>query len=223
MSTLSGVREVIIDTQSKIVAAAIQAGVPRIIPSDYSIDYTRLPHGNNRNLDLRREFATLVDGSNIKATSILNGMFTDLLNDQAPVILEKYNRIFFWGNPDQKMDFTTIKNTAQYTAEAALDNTTPRWLRIAGEEASMRDIKDIATKTWHKEFNFLRPGGLKVFQGLIAITKAMAPEKKQAFPAWQGMQYLHDMLTGIPKHAELDNDRYPGISWDSISSVLKKS
>jgi nucleoside-diphosphate-sugar epimerase len=223
VSALSGLREVIIDTQSKLVEAGLRANVQRFIPSDFCIDYRPLAHGQNRNLDLRREFSTFVESTPIKATSILNGMFTDLLNGQAPVILIKQKRIFFWGNRDQKMDFTSIDNTAEFTAHAALDDTSPRWLSIAGQEASMRDLQTAATHVYKHAFKFLRPGGLRTFQMVINLTKTFAPSKDEIFPAWQGMQYLHDMLTGLPKHDRLDNNRYPAIKWQPIESVLTKS
>jgi hypothetical protein len=35
---LAGLREVVIDAQKKLLDAAIAAGVPRFIPSDYSLD-----------------------------------------------------------------------------------------------------------------------------------------------------------------------------------------
>lgn len=220
VSALSGVRDVIVDAQSKLLQAALKAGVPRFIPSDYCIDYRKLEHGNNRNLDIRREFSTIIDSSGIKATSILNGMFTDLLKDQAPVILRKQKRIFFWGDADQKMDFTTMADTAVYTAEAALDDSAPRWLCIAGDEASMRDIRSVAETVFKKQFKFLRPGGLRAFQLMIKVTKTFAPGRNETFPAWQGMQYLHDMLSGVAKHQHLDNSRYPEINWTSIKAVL---
>ena len=56
---------------------------------------------------------------------------------------------------------------------------------------------------------------------MINVTKTFAPGKDEVFPAWQGMQYLHDMLTGDPKHRHLDNDRYATIGWDSIRDVLR--
>lgn len=56
VSALAGLREVIVDAQELLLKAAIAAGVPRFIPSDYSTDYTQLPDGANRNFDLRREF-----------------------------------------------------------------------------------------------------------------------------------------------------------------------
>ena len=61
VSALSGLRDVIVDAQKRLLDAAVAAGVPRFIPSDYCIDYTKLPAGSNRNLDLRREFNQRLD------------------------------------------------------------------------------------------------------------------------------------------------------------------
>ncbi len=140
VSALSGLRHVIVDAQTSLLNAALRAGVYRFIPSDYCIDFTKLPYGTNRNLDLRKEFAERLNTTSIKATSILNGMFTDLLTGQAPVILFGLSRVVYWGNADQQLDFTTLENTAAFTAQAALNNDTPRFLRIAGEVISSEGI-----------------------------------------------------------------------------------
>ncbi|HEX8656736.1 MAG TPA: NmrA family NAD(P)-binding protein, partial [Hymenobacter sp.] len=126
VSALSGLREVIVDLQKRLLDAAVAAGVTRFIPSDYSIDFTKLPAGSNRNLDLRREFGQRLDQAPIAATSVLNGMFTDLLIGPAPVVLFGLKRVMYYGSADQPLDFTTTANTAEFTAAAALDPTTPR-------------------------------------------------------------------------------------------------
>lgn len=221
ISSLSGLRAVIVDTQSKLLSAAVAAGVPRFIPSDFCIDYTGLRHGQNRNLDFRREFATIIDSAPIKPTSILNGMFTDLLIGEAPVVLFGMKRVFFWGDSRQPMDFTTMDNTAQYTAAAAIDDQAPRFLRIAGDVASMEDIQRAATSVTGQPFKRLRPGGLGAFKMVIKVTKTLAPGTNETFPAWQGMQYLYDMLSGKAKHPQLDNERYPGLRWTTVEEVLK--
>jgi uncharacterized protein YbjT (DUF2867 family) len=84
---LSGLRDVIVDTQTQLLNAAIEARIPRFIPSDFAVDFTKLPEGTNRNLDFRQEFRKILNDAPIAATSILNGMFSDLLTGQAPVIL----------------------------------------------------------------------------------------------------------------------------------------
>ena len=220
VSALSGLREVIVDAQSRLLQAAVEAGVPRFIPSDYCIDFTRLPTGTNRNLDLRREFSEQLNKAPIAATSIFNGMFTDLLTGQAPVVLFGLKRIVYWGNPDQQLDFTTIDDTAAFTAAAALDGNTPRYLRVAGEVVSARGLKKAASEATGKKFGLLRVGGLGGLRTMIKLTRALIPKNEEVFPPWQGMQYLHDMFSGLPKLDPLDNGRYPDIRWTTVQKVL---
>ncbi|HYF66062.1 MAG TPA: NmrA family NAD(P)-binding protein, partial [Herpetosiphonaceae bacterium] len=160
VSALSGLRDVILVGQSALLDAAIAAGVPRFIPSDYAIDYTKLAPGSNRNLDLRREFQSRLDDAPIAATSILCGMFMDLLLGQAPFILFKLKRAVYWENAAQPMDFTTKDDVAAFTAAAALDRNTPRFLRIAGDRQSAEGLRAAAGAVSGKEFRLLRAGGL---------------------------------------------------------------
>ncbi|WP_234997139.1 NmrA family NAD(P)-binding protein [Hymenobacter roseosalivarius] len=220
VSAVSGLREVIVEMQTRLLQAAVAAGVPRFIPSDYCIDYTKLPVGSNRNLDLRREFSERLDKAPIRATSILNGMFSDLLTGQAPVILFKFKRVVYWGNADQALDFTTTEDTAAFTAAAALDATTPRFLRVAGEVATIRGLQVVASAVTGEQFRLFRVGGLGAFGTLIKVTRALMPTSDDVFPPWQGMQYLHNMFSGLPKLEPLDNARYPDIRWTPVREVL---
>ncbi len=220
VSALSGLREVIVDTQTLLLNAAVEAGVPRFIPSDYCIDYTKTAPGLNRNLDFRREFRLILDQAPIQATSILNGMFADLLTGQAPVVLYPLKRIVYWGDTDQPLDFTTIANTAEYTAAAALDPTTPRDLHIAGDVLSPRSLREVASKATGDAYKFLRVGSLGTLNVMIKVMKTLMPAKDEVFPPWQGMQYLRDMLSGKAKLASLDNGRYPDIRWTTVQQVI---
>ncbi|RYY63259.1 MAG: NmrA family protein [Chitinophagaceae bacterium] len=223
VSALSGLEDVIVDTQSRLLDAAVKAGVPRFIPSDYCIDYTRLQPGGNRNLDLRRRFAARLDAAPVRATGILNGMFTDLLTGQAPVVLRKQRRILYWGSTDVPLDFTTMEDTAAYTAAAALDETSPRYLRIAGDVRTIRQLQAVAASVFGEEFRLLRPGGLGTLRTLIRVTRFLVPARKEVFPPWQGMQYLHDMLSGQAKLETLDNNRYSDLNWTGVAEVLAGS
>lgn len=220
VSALCGLREVIVEAQALLLDAAVKAGVPRFIPSDFSIDFTKLPAGTNRNLDLRREFHTRLDKASIEATSILNGMFTDLLTGQAPFILFKFKRVVCWENADQLMDLTTMDDTAEFTAAAALDASTPRFLRIAGDQISARGMAEVASEVTGENFRLFRPGSLKRLATLIKFTRAVVPKRNDLYPPWQGMQYMHNMFSGQAKLEPLDNDRYPGAQWTTARDVL---
>ena len=222
ISALSGLREVIVEAQSALLDAAVAAGVPRFIPSDYAIDFVKQPDGWNRNLDLRREFHERLDGAPIAATSILNGMFTDMLTGQAPIVLFKFKRVMYWENADQPMDFTTIDDTAEYAAAAALDASTPRYLRIAGDTVTARELAEIASDVTGQRFRLLRGGGLRRLERLIKIMRTIVPGRTTLYPPWQGMQYLHNMFSGRAQLVPLDNDRYAGIRWTPVREVLAK-
>ena len=220
VSALQGLRDVIVDAQTVLLDAAIKADVPRFIPSDYSIDFTKFPAGENRNLDLRREFHKRLDETSISATTIYNGAFAELLIGQMPLILFKLKRVLYWGNPDQRMDFTTMDDTAAFTARAALDPSTPRFLRIAGDQLSARDLTVLVSEVTGKKFKLFRAGSLGLLGALIGVARTVAPAEKQLFPAWQGMQYMRNMFDGRAKLDPLDNDRYPSICWVTARDVL---
>src|SRR5690242_10719482 len=50
VSTVQGLRDVIVDGQGRLLHAAERAGVARMIPSDYALDFFKTPEGGNRNL-----------------------------------------------------------------------------------------------------------------------------------------------------------------------------
>ncbi len=210
VSAVAGLRPVMIDFQSRLLSAAIAAGVPRFIPSDFSIDFCKIPSGDNRNLGIRKEFGAYRDShSKIRATSVLNGAFMDMLTGAAPFILFPLKRILCWGDPNQLLDFTTIDNTAAFTAFAALDNEAPRYLRIAGEELSANKLAAIMTELSGKRYGILRPGGPGALKAIITVLKTISPSHDVLYPAWQGMQYMQNMYDGRCKFESLDNSRYP--------------
>jgi nucleoside-diphosphate-sugar epimerase len=220
VSALAGLRDVIVEAQTILLDAAVKAGVPRFIPSDFSIDFTKLSPGENRNLDLRRDFHERLDKASIRATTIFNGAFTEMLTGQMPLILFKRKRVLYWGDADQRMDFTTIDDTAAFTASAAVDPSTPRFLRIAGDQLSARELAAVVSEVTGREFRLFRAGGLGMLGALIKVARTFARGEKELYPAWQGMQYMRNMFDGRAKLQPLDNDRYVGIHWTTAREVL---
>ena len=222
VSALAGLRDTIIDTQKIVLDAAIEAKVPRFIPSDYSNDFTNLIEGKNRNLDLRRVFHQYLDKAPIKATTIFNGPFMDLLITDMPLILFKKNRILCWGNPNQIIEFTTTHNIAAFTANASIDNDTPRFLRIAGDRLTCNDFVKLLSELTCKKYKLFRPGGIGLLNTVIKLTRFFSPSKNELYPAWQGMQYMRDMMEGRIIFQKYDNDRYLNIKWTSVKDFLMK-
>lgn len=220
VSVLSGLKDTVLGAQSALLDGAVAARVPRFIPSDYSLDFTNLKEGQNRNLDLRRTFHLYLNNQPIKVTTIFNGAFMDLLTTDMPLILSKSNRILCWGNPNQPMEFTLTDDVAQFTAKAALDDDSPRYLKIAGDRLSCNDFVNLLTQISGKKYRLLRPGGISMLNTLIRLTRFFSPSRKELYPAWQGMQYMKDMMEGRVIFTSYDNDRYGNLSWTTAREFL---
>ncbi|RYG05802.1 MAG: NmrA family protein [Chitinophagaceae bacterium] len=220
VSALAGLKETVIGTQKVFLDAAVEANVQRFIPSDYSSDFTNLKEGQNRNLDFRRAFHKYLDKAPIKATTIFNGPFMDLLTTDMPLILFKQKRILCWGNANQILEFTTKDNVAEFTAAAAVDDHTPRYLRIAGDRLTCNDFVKLLSQLTHKKYKIFRPGGIGLLNFLIRLTRFFSPSKNELYPSWQGMQYMRDIMEGRIIFQKYDNDRYPYIRWTSVKEFL---
>jgi uncharacterized protein YbjT (DUF2867 family) len=222
VSVLAGLHDVIVETQSVLLEGSIAAGVPRFIPSDFSTDFTKLPVGENRNFDLRREFHRRLDAAPIAATAIFNGAFGEVLAYNIPLLDFKKKVVGYWENPDWKIDFTTMDNAAAYTAAAALDPAAPTALRIASFQLSARDLVKFTQETLHTPFDLVRLGSLDDLGAYNKRERAAHPEgENELYASWQQSQYMHSMFS--TQHKALDNARYPGIKWTTLEDLMLRT
>lgn len=222
VSALQGLRDVIIDAQSSLLDAAVAAGVPHFIPSDFSSDFTKLTPGDNRNFDLRREFNTYLDTQKpIAGTSILNGAFAELLTYNIPFLDVKKKSVRYWESADWRVDFTTMDNTAAFTAAAAMDPSAPRILRIASFQINANELKTVAEETMKEPFTLVRLGSRDDLAAYNKRERAAHPEgEREVYPNWQRSQYIQSMFS--VQNEPLDNGRYPDIQWTNVQEVLAK-
>ncbi len=219
VSALQGLRDVIVDTQSALLGAAIAAGIPRFIPSDYSVDFTNEPPGENRGFDLRREFHRHLDAAPIKSTAIFNGAFAEILTYNIPLLDFEKKMVGYWQDPDWHIDFTTINDTAAFTAAAALDADTPEALHIASFSPSPNDLVAFATEVLKAPFRLVRLGSLEDLRAYNHRERAAHPEgENELYPQWQRGQYMQSMFS--THHQSLDNQRYPQLTWAKLQDVI---
>ncbi|HEX8607227.1 MAG TPA: NmrA family NAD(P)-binding protein [Pedobacter sp.] len=220
VSALAGLRDVIVDLQTKILNAAIAAGVPRFMPSDYSTDFSDMPTGENRNFDLRKEFHQILDQSPVRATSIFNGAFANILRYNIPLFNMKQQTIAYYDDKqDWKIDFTTMDDTAAFAATVALDETSPRYLRIASFSVSPNDLVPLSEKYKGAKFQLVDMGSMEAFSAYNKQQRAANPEgENELYSRWQQSQYIYSMFF-VP-HQKLDNDRYEALSWSPVEANI---
>ncbi|MBV8865099.1 MAG: NmrA family NAD(P)-binding protein [Acidobacteriaceae bacterium] len=219
VSTLQGLADVILQTQSRLLEAVVEASVPRFIPSDFATDFRQLPAGENRNFDLRRKFHETLDPAPVRATSIFNGAFAEILAYGTPLLDLKEKSVGYWEDAEWRIDFTTMDDTAAYTAAVAMDESTPPALHISSFSVSPQDIAATAEKVLGTSFTLKRMGSLEDLRSQNKRERAAHPEgERDLYASWQQGQYLQSMFS--THHPKSDNDRYPGLSWTSLEQVL---
>ena len=220
VSSVQGLRETIVDGQTRLLRAAEKARVARMIPSDYSLDFFKTDDGGNRNLDLRREFNRTLDASTVRGTSVLNGAFMDLLlwgigPDPKTGVYK------VWGNADQPYDFTSTDDLGRYVAAVALDFDAPRFVRVAGDSKSPRELGAIFAELRGMPVTIESAGSLEQLTETIAQMRAADDAPTNTFPVWQQLQYTRDMASGRGKIAPVDNARYPAVKPLAVREFLR--
>ncbi|RCR67891.1 NmrA family NAD(P)-binding protein [Larkinella punicea] len=221
VSALAGLGDVIVDLQKRILDGAIQAGVPRFIPSDFCTDYNDLVPGENRNFDLRRAFKAYLDNTFIQASSVFNGAFADILKYNTPVLNLKDKSIGYWGEKaDWKLDFTTMDDTAAFTAEVALDDSAPRDLQIASFQVSPNNLWADVKEASGQEFRIQQLSSLEDFARFIKKQRADNPAgENELYAKWQQSQYMYSMFS--TQHHQLANERYKNLTWTRSLAFIK--
>ncbi len=223
VSAVQGLRDVIVDEQSRLLRAAEKAGVARMIPSDYAIDFFKTPDGGNRNLDLRREFNRTLDASRVRGTSVLCGAYMDLLARGAIGPDPRSGVFKVWGDEDQPYDYTATDDLAKYVAAVALDPGAPRVVRVAGDSLSPRELGAIFAEVRGTPVTIEHAGSLDDLERTIRAVRSADEAPTNIFPVWQLLQYVRDMASGLGKLSPLDNQRYPSIRPQTVREFLAKS
>lgn len=98
----------------------------------------------------------------------------------------------------------------------------PKFLRIAGDVVTPKDLADIATRVKGVPYSTLWVGSTGFLSGMAGMMRrfGIGGSEKDVFPAWQGMQYIVNMFSGAGKLDTLDNDRYPELKWTRIEQLL---
>lgn len=176
VSTLQGGPDVIIDGQRQLLDAAVRAGVPHFIPSDFAIDYFGIPDGTHALLDLRRAFANYLHTQPITYTHVLNGAFMEMLSDANYGFIDfEDHSLAYWGDGHQKLDFTTMEDTAKAVELAVRDEQyRNKSLEIAGDQINYHGFQSLLEELTGHPFSVKGLGSLTELETSIERKKATA-------------------------------------------------
>ena len=218
VSAVQGGPEVIVDGQLNLLRAAEEAGVTRMIPSDFCADLHRLDYGDNLFLDMRKRADEAFTGSTVRPTFVLNGGFMEVMLAPFMGIVDlEADRFSYWGDGEQPMDFTAIPDAAAYAAAAALDDAAAgRTISVAGAVLTMKQLHaEVQKATGHT----LELRALGTVDDLEAEIERLKTTAKNPYE-YVSLQYQWAMVTGKAKLRDLNNDDYPDITPITINQFL---
>lgn len=219
ISAVQGGPDTIIDGQSRLLEAALAAGVGRFVPSDFSEDLFSIPEGINPYLDMRRTFDRKVSPSGIGYTHILNGGFMEAVFSNPGLIDAEAGTITYWGDDEVPLDFTSLNDVAAWTVAAVDDPTTVNSVvSVAGDRRTIAQIAADYAAATGKELLQVRRGSIA--DGYAELRR-MA--KAGAHPmAMLPLQYLLPMMSGEGALCDIANDQYPTVRPTSLLDFMKR-
>ena len=224
VSAVQGGPDVLVDGQLRLLGAAREAGVRRLVPSDYSFDFFRLAEGANPNSDWRRQFASAAADARggVEVVHVLNGCFLDrrvLFGFLGAIDLEQ-GVLHLWGDGAEPMDLTTYADTAAYTAEVALDrDPVPRVFGVAGDVVDVPGLVRAYQEGSGASLRVEERGSLADLDALIAARQREAPENLYAYLP---LMYWRAMLNGEGKIESLQNERYPSVRPTGVATYVAR-
>lgn len=220
VSCVRGDRATVIDGQIALIQAAQAAGVKRLIPSDYSVDYRRLDWGDTDNLDMRKAVLLELERSGLDYTLILNGILTEVLFSPFSVVFNfQRGKFNYWGDGETLFDTTTLRDVADYTTAAVLDSDlSNQALQVAGDTLSMKHLRSLYETNTIQVLKERCRGSVADLQTLIAERKATAKSPAD----YSAYQYHYALVSGKGKLQHIQNERYPHIQPQSVQSYIRE-
>ena len=172
-----------VSAQKALIDACIAENVPRYIASDYSIDWTRLSLGDIPPKDPCIMIYNYLRGrTDIKGVHILTGAFSDLIVSSGEMGVDMgKNGLHYFGTGDEKWDWTTYDDSANFIAHIALDPEANGVVKVRGDRKSMKEVASIIGKATGSQPETIYMGTNEELKSLMDKSKEEYKEREMPF------------------------------------------
>lgn len=222
VSAVNGGARTMTDGQKNLLDVSVAHRVSRFIPSDYTLDYTRLEPADHDRLAWKAEFAEVLRRASIEHTFLFNGIFMeDLISPEMGIFDFEAQTVRYWGDGEAPLDVTHSDDAAEYVAEAVLDPAAAdASLNLAGDVVTLNETVARFDEMTEYRFGRLRRGGTEELRAVLSEPGAqLGSDAERA-----ALQSQWVLFSGAARLGEPDNGRYanvyPTIMLDYISVEL---
>lgn len=108
--------------QKILIDACAKEGVPRYLPSDFAVDYTKIPAGELFPKESAKIVKNYLVGKKVAGVHVLvGGLIETFWSEYFRIFDANTQTITYWGTGDEKWDLTTYETVAAYTVALAVD------------------------------------------------------------------------------------------------------
>ena len=109
--------------QKVLIDACVEEKVPRYVAADYTLDYRKLEYGDIPSKDIMKDIVVYLEDKPVKGVHIITGCLIEVFWHYLGMWDANEYELSYWATGDERWDFSTYANTAQYVTAAALDPT----------------------------------------------------------------------------------------------------
>ncbi|KAB2573246.1 hypothetical protein DBV05_g8073 [Lasiodiplodia theobromae] len=206
--------------QKILVDACAKEGVPRYLPSDFAVDYTKIPAHELFPKESCRVIKNYLVEKKVSGVHVLvGGLIETFWSGFFQIYDAETKTIAYWGTGDEKWDLTTYETAATYTAALAVDKSAAGVFRFRGDCKSISEIKGIYEKICQSPLHLKRLGSL---DDLYSTVKGRFETDPNDAMAWAPGCFAYWCTNGVASLGDdLDNGKYPNIVPVNMEDFLK--
>ncbi|GKT66964.1 hypothetical protein ColTof4_12849 [Colletotrichum tofieldiae] len=206
--------------QKILIDACAKEGVPRYIPSDFAVDYTKIPDGELFPKESTKIIKKYLLEKRVAGVHILvGGLLETFWSEYFEVYDANTRTASYWGTGEEKWDLTTFETAAAYAAALAVDKQAVGVFRFRGDCKSIFEMKEAYDKVYQSPLQLKRLGSLAdLYNAVLNIHK----KDPNNLAAWGPKAFIYWCTNGVAHLGdELDNNKYSYIVPTNVEDFLK--
>ncbi|KAH8200954.1 hypothetical protein TruAng_004892 [Truncatella angustata] len=215
-----GEPDLMIRGQKILVDACSKFDVPRFVPSDFAVDYTKIPVGMLFPKESAKIIKEYLVEKGVAGVHVLVGALTETFwSEYFQVFDTKTQTIRYWETGDEKWELTTYETAAAYTAALVVDQNASGVFRFRGDCKSILEIRELYQRVYGSSLPLQRLGSLDELYHTVNREFEKDPNNAMA---WAPGCFSYWCINGIAYLGEdLDNHKFPHIKPVDMESFLR--
>ncbi|KAL1616838.1 Elongation factor 1-gamma [Neofusicoccum ribis] len=206
--------------QKILVEACAREDVPRYLPSDFAVDYTKIPARElfpKESAKITKDY--LVEKKVAGVHVLVGGLIETFWSGFFQIYDAQTQTMAYWGTGDEKWDLTTYETAAAYTAALATDKNAAGVFRFRGDCTSISEIKEAYETIYQSLLHLKRLGSLDDLYS--TVKDRFEKDPSDAMACGPGC-LAHRCTNGVASLGDdLDNKKYPHIVPADMEGFLK--